>query len=104
MLSKEALLALAVLADVKDFRPWMNGLGLRDPIYDFSWNIFKLEGDDVHRSNERVEQLAVRVRTVEFSIRNLPRRTIRRGLEGMDSVAHPARGNPEHPAQLSAAQ
>ena len=68
MFSKEAFLALAVLANVQDFRAGVNRLGLRDSVNDFSRNVFELKRDDVDRPHKRVEQLPIRVRAVEFPI------------------------------------
>src|SRR5271165_1856876 len=104
MFSKEAFLALAVLADVQNFSPGMNRPGLRDSVHDLSGNVFELERDDVDRLHECVQRIPVCVRGIEFSIRNLACRAIRRGLERMNSVAHPACCNAKHPTQLSTAQ
>ena len=77
MFSKEGFLALAVLADVQDFSPWMNRPGLRDSVHDLSGNVFELERDDVDRLHEGAQHVPIRVRGIEFSIRNLACRTIR---------------------------
>ena len=47
---------------------WDEPAFLRDPVHDFSRDIFELESDDIDGLNERVQQLPVRVRAIEFLI------------------------------------
>jgi hypothetical protein len=67
-------------------------------------HVFKLYCDRLNPTGEAAHGVKIVVRGSNFDIGNLPGRRI--GLRGkrMDAIAHLARGDGEHPAQLAAAE
>src|SRR6516162_5766887 len=87
-IAKEVFFALSVLANVQNFRAWVHRFLLRNPVYDFGGNVLKFEGHNVHRCDELFEQGSLGGRAVKLANRYLPGRTVRRGLESMNSISH----------------
>ena len=103
VIAEERLLAQPVLRNVQDRAARPDGGAFGGGLRGRRRNVFELERHDIYIGGEAANGDQVVVMRLDLNIGHLPRGRVCLGREGVDAVAHPARGDGEHAAQLAAA-
>src|SRR5579884_612361 len=103
-LREERFLAQAMLRDVQHVAARPHWSAVRRSRRGLRRNILKLERDHRNLPRELADRVQVFIRSVDLHIRNLPGRRILVRRKRVNPIAHPSRGNREHPPQLPAAK
>ena len=98
---KECLLAFSVLANVQHLTARMHRTNLGNRLNRGTRDVFKLKGNHIHPVSEFFQCGGIGVGSIDLEIADLTRWAIGLGLVGMDAVAHAARSDGQHAAELT---
>src|SRR5262245_46372686 len=104
VIAEEGFFAQPVLSDVQHRAAGSDGRAFGGGLRGRRRNVLELERHDVYVGGEAANGDQVVVMRLDLDVGYLPRRRVGFRREGVDAVAHPARGDGEHAAQLAAAQ